>query len=72
MTYEIHRNECSRCSRIAYCIHHYALGVLCEGCFITVHNDPSEKQTIDRVYQDFGIEQIEKIKQHEWDLDKNG
>ena len=71
MTWQITRNECCRCSRIAYCIHH-ELGILCESCFLTIHNDPSEKQTIDRVYRDFGIEQIEKIKQHEWDLDKNG
>jgi len=71
MTWQINKNQCNRCTRVAFCIEH-ELGTYCENCFVTIHNDPSEKQTIDRVYQSFDKKQIEKIKKHEWDLDDLG
>jgi len=53
--------------------------IYCEHCFEIVQHDDKQaisiNQSLNKQYEELGIEdldRIEKIKEHEWDLEPNG
>jgi len=56
--YEFYKTNCSRCTRIDYCIIFDGIAY-CSACFDTVKHDPTTKQDIEKIMIRCGIEQIE-------------